>query len=63
MTRLSTEYDTILTSRNSDFSKVTVYKVNIKKSVVLLAKAVEDWKNNTDDNIIKIKYLWVHLSK
>lgn len=63
MTRLSTEYDTILTSRNSDFSKVTVYKVNIKKSVVLLAKAVEDWKNNTDDNIIKIKYLWIHLSK
>lgn len=63
MTRLSTEYDTILTSRNSDFSKVTVYKVNIKKSVVLLAKAVEDQKNNTDDNIIKIKYLWIHLSK
>lgn len=63
MTRLSTEYDTILTSRNSDFSKVTEYKVNVKKSVVLLAKAVEDWKNNTDDNIIKIKYLWIHLSK
>ena len=50
-------------SRKSDFSKVTVYKVYIKKSVVLLAKAVEDWKNNTDDNIIKIKYLWIHLPK